>query len=190
MNEKQEQRARQRQGISTGRFSSCGGYGFTKPQRQLLRAVREDGLLLPEILGTLGISSTVFMRWLRRTYFRDALREVRRDLRLRMWLDVELLGNSATQTLTRFLRDKKYRNANPGLLEVCQTILQERDRLAKRFKRGGARGGKSSSRVVEPGTDLCHPDFKDQEKELDAILDGKHIKAAKAEEGAVGDGGN
>jgi hypothetical protein len=140
---------------------------LTKTQRQLLRKVREGGVMLPSVLGQTGITPALLTRWLRRGYFRKALRGARLDLRQMTWLDLELLARAAVRMLQEMLLKPGKRSL--VLMLLCLAILSEYDRVWRRYH--PRRAGKKA-RVEEP-TDLCHPDAKDREEELLAILENR-----------------
>lgn len=132
----------------------------SKAQRALLRAVREEGLLLPEILKKAGVSEKLLARWLDKGYFRKALKKARGVMRRRMWLDLELLANAARATLKAMFRGK----TRPSALRIklCEAILEEFDRAWRRLYSGKRRGKK----VREEPAELFHPDAMEDEAEL------------------------
>jgi hypothetical protein len=134
---------------------------LTREQRAFLKAVREKGLLLPEVLQESGVPTRLLMRWFRRRYFRKALRQASGELRRRGLLELELLAAAAVATMSAMKGQKI--PLDRDLLALCIAIRDD----YFRWKRRGAR---SKRRIIEPPEDLCHPNAKHREKELLAIL--------------------
>jgi hypothetical protein len=134
-------------------------------QQRFLRAFRDDVVMLPELLDLVKVDAPRVARWLRRDYFREALAEMTVELRRMGWLKIELMYKWALAMLAEMQTDPSKRD---GLvIYLCRVIVEEYDRARRRRARGSWKRAKK--KVQEP-TDLCHPNAKDREEELMAIL--------------------
>src|SRR5438552_1344567 len=99
-------------------------------QQKFLRALRDGDLLLPGLLRSVNINPARLARWLRRLYFREALEEMRGQMRQQVWLELELLARAAQNTLRAMLDGTEKRDG--ALMAICRAILEEYDRAYRR----------------------------------------------------------
>jgi hypothetical protein len=143
---------------------------LTVEQRKFLKAVRETGMILSEVLGAQKLDPKLLMRWLRRNYFRRALNETRVDVRRRMLLEIDLLSQAALATWSAMQTGKIDREEKA--LSMCKMIRDDWFRLRSRYRRSRAR-----HRIEEPQT-RTHPNFAHEDEEMTRILEANR-RAAK-----------
>jgi hypothetical protein len=145
---------------------------LTFDQQKFLRALRDGELLLPELLRSVNINAARLARWLRRLYFRDALEEMRGQMRQQVWLELELLARAAQNTLRAMLKGTEPRDG--ALMAICRAILEEHDRAFRRRRQRRAdrrrnNGGKKSPLAFE--RELVHPSMLHRKEQLLARLE-------------------
>jgi hypothetical protein len=118
----------------------------------------------------LNFNPTRLSRWLRRLYFREALEEMRGQMRRRLWIELELLARSAQNTLRAMHQGNE--KANGLTMAICRVILEEHHRAfqRRRQRRADRRRFKRKPSPLDLERDLVHPSMKQREKELLELL--------------------
>jgi hypothetical protein len=143
---------------------------LTEQQKQFLRKMRDELILLPELLKEMNIKPSLLARWLRRRFFLETKSEIVREMRLQYWIDLELLARAAQAMLREMITGARPRDE--VLVMLCRVILEHYERMLRwRARRRKNRIAKAPSEE----RDLCHPRFKHREAELLALME-----AAKA----------
>ena len=142
---------------------------LTFAQQKFLRALRDEEVLLPDVLLSLNIKPSLLARWFRRRYFRESLAGMRREICALWFLELETLARRATKTLREMLDNKE--TANGAVMAICRAILEDYHRAVQRRRRRNNR--KKSRSPLSFERDMIHPSMKHREKEVLAMLGGK-----------------
>ena len=147
---------------------------LTKKMLAFLQGIRDRLLVLPALVARENIDPRRLSRWLRIVAFRQTLDDVVKELRVRVRLELDVLAGCAVRELSEMLRLKR---PDEKMVALCAAIIeaQRRSRLDARMarrrhrRRARAEDGRSAGR-----RELCHPNSRDREDELLAILAAPH----------------
>ena len=143
---------------------------LTERQQKFLRALRDEEVLLPDVLLSLKVQMPLLARWMRRRYFREALAGIQSEMRGLWFVELEQLARRATRTL-RAMHEGKMKKRGLGV-SVCREILEEYHRAVLRRRQSAIfrRRYKKRASPLEQERDLVHPSMRRRRKQIVARL--------------------
>src|SRR5438477_4934471 len=153
------------------------GHHISDKQETFMRHVRDGSMTLQEVRAAENLDNAQITRWMKNEFFWDALKFAVREARRHRRLELEVAANVASRTLVQLLVQGL--RGNVPLEEWKVKLLLETIWLAERLRgvRAGAGGRDGRRRLKRPlEEDLCHPDAKEREGELLALMRREELK--------------
>ena len=132
----------------------------SEKQQKFLRALRDEPVLVSDLMERFSISERQLQRWQRGVGFGRALREIEGALRRGIRLSLRAAARVAAEALAENVKQKP-EDLSPNLVAVMEKAINQ-DRAEARLARS-RRGRRRRAREPE---DLCHPNQRHRGAEL------------------------